>query len=214
MTDHPELIDVPLDANGAPIPGVTPKGWYLDPTSPTGERAWSGKVWGLGKKRPNGIPLGPAPSFSQHMANADAARAAKDAEKAAKFAEDYPELAADATAHAQRIAAAQPAPVQVAVAPAPVPAPAPLPISTEAALNTEVVKLSRQGFTVTDRTPGQVILQRKKPISFLYILVMILLAMTVIGILLIFPLLRMVNGKKETVVLTVDPAGRVRSRKS
>lgn len=199
MTDHPELIDVPLDANGAPIPGVTPKGWYLDPTSPTGERAWHGKGWALGKKRPKGIPLGPAPSFSEHMASADAARAAKEAEKAARFAQDYPELAAQAAAAPQ---------------PSPAPAPDQAPVAPDAALNAEVAKLSRQGYTVTDRTPGQVILQRKKKIGFFYILVMILLALTIIGLLLLFPLLRMVNGKKETVVLTVDPAGRVRSRKS
>ncbi|AWY04895.1 hypothetical protein PBI_FLOOF_59 [Microbacterium phage Floof] len=86
--------------------------------------------------------------------------------------------------------------------------------AADAALNTEVAKYARQGYTVTDRSPGQVILQRKKPMGFLYLLVMILLAITVIGLLLIFPLLRMVNGKKETVILTVDASGHVKVRKS
>lgn len=89
-----------------------------------------------------------------------------------------------------------------------------LPMSTEAPLNTEVAKYARQGYTVTDRSPGQVILQRKKKIGLLYILVMILLAVSVIGLLLLFPLLRMVNRKMETIVLTVDASGRVTARKS
>ncbi|AWY05744.1 hypothetical protein PBI_PERCIVAL_57 [Microbacterium phage Percival] len=194
MTEHPELIDVPLDENGAPIPGVTPRGWYLDPSSPTGERAWSGKTWGLGKKRPNGIPLGPAPTFGEHMAAADAARAAKEAARAARFAEDFPELAATPEAAAIR----GEAPVPAAV--------------IDAALNAEVAKYARKGYTVTDRTPGQVILQRKKPMGFLYLMAMILLAVSVIGLLLIFPLLRAINGKKETVVITVDDAARVKVR--
>ncbi|MDR6868766.1 hypothetical protein J2Y69_003390 [Microbacterium resistens] len=84
----------------------------------------------------------------------------------------------------------------------------------DAALNAEVAKYARQGYTVTDRAPGQVILQRKKPIGLFYILVMILLAVTIIGLILLFPILRMVNRKMETIVLTLDTTGRVKTRKS
>ena len=83
-----------------------------------------------------------------------------------------------------------------------------------AALDREVAKYAREGYTVIDRTPGQVILQRKKRIGWLKPLILIALALTVIGLFLIPLVLGVLNRKVETVVLTVDERGKVRVTKS
>lgn len=144
------------------------------------------------------------PTYGDMLADRQERARVKAAEK---FARDFPELAAQQEAEA-RAAAQAPAPVPVVMA-----APAPAPTSN-VALDAEVAKWARQGYTVTDRTPGQVILQRKQKIGAWRILIFVLLAITIIGLFLIPLIARALSRKMETVVVTVDASGKVRSRTS
>ncbi|MGO1769985.1 MAG: hypothetical protein ACTHZX_08530 [Microbacterium sp.] len=83
-----------------------------------------------------------------------------------------------------------------------------------AELDKRVAKFSHDGYTVVDRTPRQVILQRKKRMGWLKPLILLALAVTVIGLFFIPLVLGVLNRKMETVVLTLDDSGKVRVSKS
>lgn len=77
------------------------------------------------------------------------------------------------------------------------------------ALQTEIARLSSQGWTVTSTTAGQAILQRKKRIGWFWNLVLTVLTG---GLWLIVVIIRLVNRKTLTKVVTVSPEGVVSSR--
>lgn len=196
-----DIVALPAD----PVPGVTPAGWYADPTSKTGERLWNGKRWQPYTKRPRWTPPGPLESYAEIKARREGEAVVKAAEQAARFAEDYPELDAQSTDPRGTPAAPSTPVAQAPATPAPV---------DESALNAEVAKYARQGYTITDRAPGQVILQRKQKIGAWRILIFVVLAITIIGLFLIPLIARALNRKMDTVVITLDASGKVRVRKS
>jgi len=77
------------------------------------------------------------------------------------------------------------------------------------ALQTEIARASSNGWTVTSVTGNQAILQRKKRIGWFWNL---LLTIVTGGLWLIVVIIRVVNRKTETRIITVDPMGAVRSR--
>lgn len=78
-----------------------------------------------------------------------------------------------------------------------------------AALNAEVARYATQGWTVSSVSNGQAVLQRKKRIGWFWNIVLTLLTG---GIWLIVVLVKLVNRKTETLILSVDPTGRVYAR--
>lgn len=88
------------------------------------------------------------------------------------------------------------------------------PEATPVAFDREVSKYAREGYSVVDRTPTQVTLQRKKKIGALKPVLLVLLACTVAGIFFIPLVLGILNRKVETVVISVDDRGKVRVKKS
>lgn len=79
-------------------------------------------------------------------------------------------------------------------------------------LDREIAKASREGWTVTTVTPGtQAILQRKKRVAWFWVTVLSILT---IGIFLIIVLLRIVNRKMETLIITVDDNGKVHRKQN
>lgn len=75
------------------------------------------------------------------------------------------------------------------------------------ALNAEVARYARKGWTVSSVTPGQAVLQRKKKIG---VLLNVLLSIITGGLWLIVVIVRVVNRKVETKIITVDAYGKVR----
>jgi hypothetical protein len=89
---------------------------------------------------------------------------------------------------------------------------APAPLSSEAitaTLNAEVARLASKGWTVNSVAGSQAVLQRKKRIGVFWNL---LLAILTGGLWLIVVIVRLVNRKIETRVLTVDAFGKVAIR--
>lgn len=80
------------------------------------------------------------------------------------------------------------------------------PDARAAVLNAEVARYAAKGWTVSSVTPGQAVLQRKKRIGFLLNLILSLLTG---GLWLIVVLVRVINRKIESVILTVDVNGSV-----
>ena len=78
-----------------------------------------------------------------------------------------------------------------------------------ASLNAEVARLAAQGWTVGSVSAGQGILQRKKRIGWFWNTVLTLLTG---GLWLIVVIVRVVNRKIETRVVTVDAYGTVSIR--
>lgn len=81
--------------------------------------------------------------------------------------------------------------------------------SRAARLNAEVASYASKGWTVSSVTPGQAVLQRKKKIGFL---INLILSVLTGGLWLIVVLVRVVNRKIESIILTVDVHGNVRRR--
>lgn len=78
-----------------------------------------------------------------------------------------------------------------------------------ALLNAEVAKQASRGWTVQTVSPGQAVLSRSSKIGWFW---NILLSVITGGLWLIVVVYRVVNRKKETLVLSVDAYGRVTSR--
>lgn len=76
-----------------------------------------------------------------------------------------------------------------------------------AVLNAEVAKYARQGWTVQSVTPGQAVLGKNKRIGWFWNL---LLTIVTAGIWLIVVLVRVINRKKNTMIITVDPYGKIK----
>ncbi|WP_412160827.1 hypothetical protein [Curtobacterium flaccumfaciens] len=72
------------------------------------------------------------------------------------------------------------------------------------ALQAEIARLSADGWTVTSVTGNQAILQRKKRIGWFWNLV---LSVITGGLWLIVVIIRLVNRKTLTRVVSVDPSG-------
>ena len=88
----------------------------------------------------------------------------------------------------------------------------PAPISPErraALLNAEVARLASQGWTVSTVSGDQGILQRKKRIGWFWNTILTLITG---GLWLIVVIVRVVNRKIETLVVTVDASGVVHIR--
>lgn len=79
----------------------------------------------------------------------------------------------------------------------------------DALLNAEVARLASQGWTVSSVSGGQGIVQRKKRIGWFWNTI---LAIVTGGLWLIVVVIRVVNRKIETRVVTVDAAGVVHIR--
>lgn len=78
-----------------------------------------------------------------------------------------------------------------------------------AALNAEVAKYAAKGWTVSNVTSAQAVLQRKKRIGWFWNIV---LTVVTGGLWLIVIVVRLVNRKMETVILAVDLYGNVVAR--
>ncbi len=87
-----------------------------------------------------------------------------------------------------------------------------IPVSSaaqSAVLDAEIAKWAKAGWSVTSTSPGQAVLQRKKRIGWFWNLILTLLTG---GLWLIVVIIRVVNRKIETRIITVDAAGRVAVR--
>jgi len=88
-------------------------------------------------------------------------------------------------------------------------APAPLPEDTRTQiLNAEVARYVQRGWTVQTFAAGQAVLSRNKRIGWFWNLIFVILTG---GLWLFYILYRALNRKKETVILTVDAHGRIRT---
>ena len=87
----------------------------------------------------------------------------------------------------------------------------PTPVSPDysALLNAEVARWAAQGWTVSSVSGNQAIVQRKKRIGWFWNLILTLITA---GLWLIVVIIRVVNRKIETRVITVDEYGAVRVR--
>lgn len=83
------------------------------------------------------------------------------------------------------------------------------PAQQAAALNAEVARWASNGWTVGSVGDGQAIVQRKKRIGWFWNLILTLITA---GLWLIVVIIRVVNRKIETRVITVDEYGAVRVR--
>ncbi|MFL0711659.1 MAG: hypothetical protein ACJLS2_02450 [Microcella pacifica] len=79
----------------------------------------------------------------------------------------------------------------------------------EQILNAEVAKRARDGWVVQSVGGGQAVLGRAKRIGWFWNTI---LALLTAGIWLIVVIVRVVNRKRETLVITVDQYGKVRTR--
>jgi len=82
-------------------------------------------------------------------------------------------------------------------------------MNDSAALNAEVARYATQGWTVSSVSDGQAVLQRRKRIGWFWNLLLTLLTG---GLWLIVVIVRLINRKTETLILSVDPSGRVVAR--
>lgn len=87
--------------------------------------------------------------------------------------------------------------------------PALSPEARSAALDSTVAKLAREGWTVTSVSPAQAVLQRRKRIGWFWNL---LLTLVTGGLWLIVVIVKLVNRKTETRIVTVDAYGNVSTR--
>ena len=76
-------------------------------------------------------------------------------------------------------------------------------------LNNEVAKAARQGWTVSSVAGNQAILQRKKRIGWFW---NVILSIVTGGLWLIVVIVRLVNRKIETSVISVDAYGNIRRK--
>jgi len=76
-------------------------------------------------------------------------------------------------------------------------------------LNVEVARYASKGWSVQSQAGGQAVLSKTKRIGVLWNIVLSVLTG---GIWLIVVLVRVINRKKHSVVLTVDAAGKVSRR--
>lgn len=76
-------------------------------------------------------------------------------------------------------------------------------------VNAEVAKLARDGWTVSSVTPGQAVLQRRKRIGWFWNIILTLLTA---GLWLIVVIVKLVNRKTLTKIVTVDAYGNVSTR--
>lgn len=79
-----------------------------------------------------------------------------------------------------------------------------------AILNAEVARYAARGWTVSSVQGQQAVLQRKKRIGWFWNLV---LSLITAGLWLIVVIIRVVNRKIESLILTVDAYGRVSARR-
>ncbi|WP_350348006.1 hypothetical protein ABIQ69_15410 [Agromyces sp. G08B096] len=75
-------------------------------------------------------------------------------------------------------------------------------------LNAEVAKYATKGWNVQTATAGQAVLSKNKRIGWFWNLVLIFLTAGIWGIVVI---VRIVNRKKNTLIITVDAYGKVRT---
>jgi len=88
---------------------------------------------------------------------------------------------------------------------------APLPMEQlTAILNAEVARYAARGWTVSSVQGQQAVLQRKKRIGWFWNLI---LTLVTAGLWLIVVIIRVVNRKIESLILTVDGYGRVSTRR-
>lgn len=80
------------------------------------------------------------------------------------------------------------------------------PAAPSTVLNAEIARLASQGWTVSSVSEGQAVLQRKKRIGWFWNL---LLAVVTGGLWLIVVIVRLINRKVETIIITTTPDGRV-----
>ncbi|MFB6611843.1 hypothetical protein ACFCVO_16060 [Agromyces sp. NPDC056379] len=91
------------------------------------------------------------------------------------------------------------------------PNPSPAALSDESRaqlLNAEVARYAQRGWTVQSVAAGQAVVSKNKRIGWFWNLILVLLTG---GLWLIYVVYRALNRKVETVVITVDPAGRIRT---
>ena len=89
------------------------------------------------------------------------------------------------------------------------PNPSPAALSDESRaqlLNAEVAKYAQRGWTVQSVAAGQAVVSKNKRIGWFWNLILVVLTG---GLWLIYVVYRALNRKVQTVVLTVDPAGRI-----
>ena len=89
------------------------------------------------------------------------------------------------------------------------PNPAPAALSDESRaqlLNAEVAKYAQRGWTVQSVAAGQAVVSKNKRIGWFWNLILVLLTG---GLWLIYVVYRALNRKVQTVVIPVDPAGRI-----
>ncbi|MGH3706043.1 MAG: hypothetical protein ACRDT9_15520 [Agromyces sp.] len=89
------------------------------------------------------------------------------------------------------------------------PNPSPAALSDESRaqlLNAEVARYAQRGWTVQSVAAGQAVVSKNKRIGWFWNLILVLLTG---GLWLIYVVYRALNRKVETVVITVDPAGRI-----
>ena len=91
------------------------------------------------------------------------------------------------------------------------PNPSPAALSDESRaqlLNAEVAKYAQRGWTVQSVAAGQAVVSKNKRIGWFWNLILVVLTG---GLWLIYVVYRALNRKVQTVVITVDPTGRIRT---
>ena len=83
------------------------------------------------------------------------------------------------------------------------------PEQVSAILNAEVARYASQGWTVSTVHAGQAVLQRKKRIGWFWNLILTLITA---GLWLIVVIIRVVNRKIQTLIISVDAYGKVTTR--
>jgi activator of 2-hydroxyglutaryl-CoA dehydratase len=89
------------------------------------------------------------------------------------------------------------------------PNPSPAALSDESRaqlLNAEVAKYAQRGWTVQSVAAGQAVVSKNKRIGWFWNLILVIVTG---GLWLIYVVYRALNRKVQTVVITVDPAGRI-----
>jgi len=76
-------------------------------------------------------------------------------------------------------------------------------------LNAEIARYAAQGWTVQTVSAGQAVLSRNKRMGWFWNLILVLITA---GLWLIYVVYRALNRKKQTLVVTVDPQGRVHTQ--
>lgn len=75
-------------------------------------------------------------------------------------------------------------------------------------LNAEVAKYAQRGWTVQSVAAGQAVVSKNKRIGWFWNLILVILTG---GLWLIYVVYRALNRKVQTVVITVEPTGRIRT---